>query len=105
MKDYRLHQQPPKSPPPLALSERIRRYLEVCPPAISGQNGHTQTFKVALALVRGFNLNQKQALEFLRDYNAAKCEPAWSERELKHKLKDADRDTGRNTKKPRGYLL
>ena len=83
------------------LRERIARYIEACPPAISGQNGHDQTFRVACILVQGFDLSPEDAYSFLARYNQ-RCEPPWSERELRHKLCDADRT---QSYKPRGYLL
>jgi hypothetical protein len=86
---------------PITLRERIERYLDVCSPAISGQNGHDQTFRVACILVQGFDLSPEDALSFLVRYNQ-RCEPPWTERELCHKLRDADQAKG---SKLRGYLL
>jgi hypothetical protein len=86
---------------PVTLRERIERYIDACPPAISGQNGHDQTFRLACILVQGFDLSPDDAFSFLSRYNQ-RCEPPWSERELWHKLADADRAKGF---KLRGYLL
>jgi hypothetical protein len=86
---------------PISLRERIERYVDACPPAISGQRGHDQTFRVACILVQGFDLSPEDAFFFLARYNQ-RCEPPWAERELWHKLRDADRVPER---KPRGYLL
>jgi len=90
----------------VSLRERIERYVDACPEAISGQEGHKATFKVAIALIRGFDLSEAQALDFLRRYNQ-RCKPHWSERELKHKLADAAqvRPQKGQRLKPRGYLL
>src|SRR5262249_24997473 len=90
----------------VSLRERIERYIDACPEAISGQQGHKATFKVAIALIRGFDLSEVKALDFLRRYNQ-RCKPRWSERELKHKLADAARLRAHEgqTLKPRGYLL
>ena len=85
----------------MTLRERIERYIDACPPAISGQNGHDQTFRVACILVQGFDLSPQDAYWFLDGYNQ-RCEPPWSARELRHKLADADRA---KSYKPRGYLL
>jgi hypothetical protein len=90
----------------VSLRERIERYVDACPGAISGQQGHKATFKVALALGRGFDLSPAAALPFLQRYNQ-RCQPKWAIQELKHKLKDADEigpGSGRPLK-PRGYLL
>jgi hypothetical protein len=85
----------------VSLRERIERYIAACPPAITGQNGHDQTFRVACILVQGFDLSPDDAFTFLARYSE-RCEPPWSERELRHKLADADRAS---SYKPRGYLL
>src|SRR5262249_26876118 len=72
----------------VTLRERIERYVDACPPAVSGQNGHDQTFRVACILVQGFDLSPDDAYSFLARFNQ-RCEPSWSERELRHKLCDA----------------
>ncbi len=104
---------PWKNPPPKAehlagapgvragLSERIRTYLARVEPAISGQDGHGVTFKVACALVWGFALDAEQAFPFLSEYNG-RCQPPWSEKELRHKLDEALKVP---QEKPRGHLL
>jgi hypothetical protein len=89
---------------PLPLEDRIRRYLAKIPAAVSGQNGHTQTFWVARALVHGFALSEEQALPFLREYNR-RCEPPWNQEELKHKLKSASDWKPKRLKNSRGHLL
>lgn len=63
----------------MPLRERIGRYIDACPPAISGQNGHDQTFRVACILVQGFDLSPDDAYSFLSRYNE-RCEPPWNER-------------------------
>lgn len=82
-------------------NERIFRYLAACPPAISGSSGHNQTFTVACALINGFGLHEGQALEYLRSYNQ-RCQPAWSESELEHKIRSA---AAAQHSKPKGHLL
>lgn len=73
---------------------RARAYVRSVPGAISGQGGSLATFKVAVALVRGFALTEQDALEvLLQDFNL-RCEPPWSEPELLHKLRYA-RASGR----------
>jgi hypothetical protein len=78
---------------------RAAKYLESVPPAVSGQDGHGQTIRVAAILVRGFGLSQETALQVLQPWNA-RCQPPWSEKELRHKLADADKHDGE-----RGWLL
>ncbi|MCA9668097.1 MAG: hypothetical protein KC503_21005 [Myxococcales bacterium] len=79
--------------------ERARKYIARCPSAVSGQGGHQQTFLVALHLARGFDLSDSDAWDLLVEYNR-RCEPEWSERELRHKLESAQ-----NADAERGYLL
>ncbi len=68
---------------------RARQYLARIPAAISGSGGHSQTLLAAEHLVRGFGLSDEQALTLLEeDYNP-RCEPAWTTRELQHKVKEA----------------
>lgn len=83
------------------LSERISRYLSQVPGAISGQEGHKQTFKVAMILYNGFGLEESEALRWLEDYNE-KCQPKWTEKELRHKVSEAAKQT---YKDKRGHLL
>ena len=81
--------------------DRARAYLAHVPPAISGQGGHTATFKAACALVNGFGLPPAEALPLLMEWNAG-CQPPWHEAELRHKLASAERAPHG---KPRGHLL
>ena len=43
------------------------------------------TFRVCCRLVRGFALDDDQALHLLQDWNA-RCQPPWTERELADKV-------------------
>jgi hypothetical protein len=70
------------------VSERARRYVAKCPPAISGQRGHDATFHVAAVLVWGFALGEAEALMLIKEWNR-NCVPPWSEAELVHKIKSA----------------
>jgi hypothetical protein len=85
----------------MTLEERVTKYLDACPAAIEGCNGDAQTFSIASALVWGFALEQGAALSWLRYYNQ-KCDPPWSDEELKRKIENTVRTPSR---KPRGYLL
>jgi hypothetical protein len=91
--------QPDRRPDVLA---RAIAYLEKCPPAVSGQGGHNQTFEVARAIVYGFDLGPDIGFDVLRQYYNPTCRPPWSEKELRHKCQDADT---KPFDKPRGYLL
>ncbi len=68
---------------------RARRYLERMPGAIAGSGGHRTTFAAALAMVRGFALDPDDALRLLLDVHNPICQPAWTRRELAHKVRQA----------------
>jgi hypothetical protein len=68
--------------------DRAKRYLSSVPPAIAGQHGDVHTFRVCCRLIRGFALNDDQALQVLTDWNA-RCQPPWSLEELVEKLRRA----------------
>ena len=70
--------------------ERARRYLSAIPPAITGSHGDLHTFRVCCRLVRGFALDDDQALHLLQDWNA-RCQPPWTARELADKVAGARR--------------
>ena len=80
--------------------ERARRYLQHVPPAITGQHGDLHTFRVCCRLVRGFALDDDEALTVLATWNA-RCQPPWTDAELRDKLRRA-RQYGRE---PIGGLL
>jgi len=73
----------------LSSIDRARAYLAKMPDAVSGAGGHNQTFAAACKLVK-FGLTPDKAWPLLLEYNQ-RCQPQWSERELKHKLDDAFR--------------
>lgn len=91
---------PPAGVPGAPAVERARRYLESVPPAIAGQHGDVQTFRICCRLVRGFALNDDQALDVLSDWNE-RCQPPWSADELRDKLRRA----ARYGREPVGGLL
>ena len=67
---------------------RAEAYADSYPPAISGQDGHGVTFRLACVLVNGFDLGEGPALQILERWNST-CQPPWSEQELEHKIRDA----------------
>jgi hypothetical protein len=79
--------------------DRARKYLTAIPPANSGHGRNDQTFWAACQLVLGFALTPDSALPLLAEWNA-NCQPPWTDKELRHKLEDANKQPG-----PRGYLL
>jgi hypothetical protein len=80
--------------------ERARSYLAAIPPAISGQHGDVRTFQVCCRLTRGFALSDDEAFALLVEWNQ-RCEPPWSERDLRDKL----RRSRRYGREPIGGLL
>ncbi|WP_165253095.1 phage/plasmid primase, P4 family [Paludisphaera soli] len=91
----------PISRPSVSLAERASSYLSTLPPAVSGQGGHGRTFRAACVLVKGFGLGVDEARPILQEWNRG-CDPPWSERELDHKLREADKAAD---DRPRGWLL
>jgi hypothetical protein len=84
----------------LAVIERARRYVASVPPAVAGQHGDVNTFRVCCRLIRGFALDAEQALYVLSAWNA-RCQPPWTESELRDKLHGA----ARYGREPIGGLL
>jgi putative DNA primase/helicase len=84
----------------LSLEERIVRYLNACDPAISGQRGHDQIFKVACNVGPGFNLTKAEAIRYIKTHYNSRCQPEWSDREIEHKVDSAYAKETR-----RGWLL
>jgi hypothetical protein len=80
--------------------ERARSYLAAIPPAISGQHGDVRTFQVCCRLTRGFALSDDEAFALLVEWNQ-RCEPPWSEHDLRDKL----RRSRRYGREPIGGLL
>jgi len=78
---------------------KAKHYLSKMPGAVSGQQGHNSTFTAANILIRGFGLSIPDALPIIKEWNA-KCQPPWNEKDLLHKLEDAEKQDG-----ARGYLL
>ena len=70
--------------------ERARAFLQRVDPAVSGQQGDLRTFRVCCRIVRGFDLSDDEAVHALAEWNA-RCEPPWSERELRQKVTNARR--------------
>jgi hypothetical protein len=80
----------PAGPRVAGAEDRAAAYLARCAPAISGSGGHRVTFDVAQRLVRGFRLDEETAYRLLCAWNQ-RCQPPWSERDLRRKLQQAAR--------------
>ncbi len=74
------------------VEKRALRYLEKLPASISGAGGHGALWTAALALVRGFRIPPARALQMLKTEFNPRCQPPWSERELRHKVEGAEQD-------------
>ena len=81
----------PKKDAPVEMFERAKAYVSKMPGAVAGDGGHDQTFVVALKLVHGFRLSNKQAGVILQEYNK-KCQPPWDLKDLEHKIRSARTD-------------
>jgi hypothetical protein len=73
-----------------SLIKRARAYLAKVAPATSGQRGHDHTFVVASKLARGFSLDEQTTYALLAEWNLS-CNPPWSERDLRRKIREAAR--------------
>ncbi|QKK08453.1 MAG: bifunctional DNA primase/polymerase [Planctomycetota bacterium] len=83
------------------VERRAAAYLDAMPPAVSGQGGHNATYAAATAMVHGFGLDAEAALRLLLGRYNPRCEPPWSEKELRHKVEDA---ASKPHDKPFGWL-
>lgn len=67
---------------------RAMAYLDRLPVAVSGAHGHNATMRAACECFR-FGLSEGEAWECLQWFNTYRCQPKWSEHDLRHKLTDA----------------
>ena len=72
------------------VERRALAYLDKLPGAVSGQGGHSATYTAAVALVHGFGIESERALTILLEHYNPRCRPPWTEKELAHKVRDAD---------------
>lgn len=79
---------------------RAVAYLDKCDPSVSGSRGHDKAFKAACKIGPGFNLAPEVAFSLLRDHFNPRCQPPWSEAELRHKVDEAYKSEAR-----RGWFL
>lgn len=70
---------------------RARRYVSRMPPSISGNGGHQALWYATCRAMHGFapGLGDEVVYRVLVDEFNGRCEPPWSERELRHKIEDA----------------
>lgn len=73
------------------------------PPCISGQGGQAQLWKMALRLMRTYELPTETALELLGPYNT-RCVPPWTAQEVSRTLaRAAEHGTGPTGMLPQGF--
>lgn len=84
----------------VSLVERAARALARIEPAVSGSGGHNRTWRAVRLLVWDFGLSPSDAYPLLSDWNL-RCRPPWTDRELEHKLRDAETRAG---DRPRGWF-
>jgi hypothetical protein len=91
---------------PMTPGETVRQarsYIAHIPPAVAGEGGDAQTFRVACVLVLEFGLSVEDALPLMQEFNR-RCCPPWSTRELLHKLEMADNLENERGKKVQNRL-
>jgi len=91
----------PHAPDADSIERRALAYLQAMPPAVSGQGGHSATYSAATVLVHGFGLSSEHALNLLLAHYNPRCQPPWTEKELRHKAEDAAK---KPHDRPRGWL-
>lgn len=72
----------------------IEEILEKAEPAISGENGSNRLLEVCCRLIR-LELPTNILVSLIEDFYNPRCEPPWSEEEIRHKLEAADRKVER----------
>jgi hypothetical protein len=85
-----------------SIVDRAIAYLAKMPAAISSQGGHDQTMEAARVVVYGFDLGVETGYQIINAHYNPRCQPSWSEKELRHKCDEADKVP---FGKPRGWLL
>jgi hypothetical protein len=71
--------------------DRAIAYLKTVDPAISGKRGHDTLLRAACYLVRLGIDDPETVFRLLRDHYNPRCQPPWSEAELRHKAEEACR--------------
>ena len=77
----------------IPLTERVCRYQDhlmsdAYPRSVSGNKGHDRLL-LAVRERYAFGVPREQARTVIEKYNLAKCDPAWSDAEIQHKLAEA----------------
>lgn len=80
------------------IAERAGKFVDWLATNKSWANEHDLAFCAAMNLVHGYSMGEGEALEVMQ----AHLNPRWKERELRHKLRQARKET---SDRPAGYLL
>ncbi len=84
---------------------KVRRaiaYMANTPPSISGENDHNALYAIIVAMIHGFLLSAETTKRLIIERFNPRCQPEWGEREIDHKIHDAE---SKPHDKPKGYLL
>jgi len=81
---------------------RALAYLNKLPSANSGSGGHNATLRAACECAR-FGLSESEMWEAMSWYNSNRCNPAWKEHELKHKIDDARKLSGASPARQKSF--
>jgi hypothetical protein len=84
----------------MSVVDRASRYVSRMDASIAGSGGHKALWAATLALVKGFALPTAEAGAILASEFNPRCQPAWSKREIDHKLDNAEKANSES-----GYLL
>jgi hypothetical protein len=87
-----------------SVEERVRRaeaYIRSMSYSISGERGHDAFFAVVRKILKGFCVPEKRARELINWYNGNRCQPAWSDKEVEHKI----RQVLEKANEPAGWAL
>jgi putative DNA primase/helicase len=71
-------------------AQRCIEYMQMLPASIEGRDGSGAMFRAACECYR-HGLSDDEAWIAIQWYNTHKCDPAWSDAEVRHKLDDARR--------------
>lgn len=81
--------QPAHEPSSSTLENRARAYLEKMPASISGAGGHDALWAAARKLICDFGLDEQATFRILTSEFNPRCQPPWTEKEIKHKVESA----------------
>ena len=84
---------PRKQGPGASPLERASHYLAQMDASVAGSGGHQALWRAAIVLVRGFALPPNEALSLLQMEFNPRCQPAWRNRDLQHKVAQAEAST------------